>query len=383
MTRHLPFVLLLTFLLSSGACSQEVIRLSGIVSDRGGNPVEGALVSLLGKDLRDTTEETGIYSLIRTANGLRMKRNRKSLPRTQSDEVVFYQPDGRRVQSDVRHPGSILIQTRGTLIRKVIIDQPGTAVSYASTTTGSSQKSVSSRTVLDTVGTLEIVHPDYKTQAVSLTSLVENIDITLLKDTPNTAVIVTCDQENRCGLDCSEYFISVTATASGMDTVRATGISTDTIWMYVPVRDSSNSTGWLFTVDVFCMVGPRQNRLYARVDVVDSLPTNLHFRLFEQNCSKLSLIYPKGGETFRSGEPILVQWCIPTDWPYDQVRILSDSSGYGVFDDITNYPLNVPVNGFLWRAPEVSGDASFRVRIIDYEQTPGVESTSENFTIVP
>jgi hypothetical protein len=63
-------VLILAAFSFSQLWAQEEIRLSGTVTNAGGNPVSGAVVTLLGQGLSDTTDEQGNYTILSSVLGI-------------------------------------------------------------------------------------------------------------------------------------------------------------------------------------------------------------------------------------------------------------------------------------------------------------------------
>jgi hypothetical protein len=102
-------------LIFSAAMAAEPVNLSGKVSDGTGNPIAGAIVTLLGEDLADTTDDNGEYEI---NNGVVGVDRQLSTPR--NEKITL---NNGTLQLSLSEPVAVkveLFDVRGNLLRNML-----------------------------------------------------------------------------------------------------------------------------------------------------------------------------------------------------------------------------------------------------------------------
>ncbi len=95
-----------------------------------------------------------------------------------------------------------------------------------------------------------------------------------------------------------------------------------------------------------------------------------------------AVLFPNGGETFKVGDKVQIEWCLPENWDYDQSRVQISTNNGLTFDDLTEKPIDKPTSTYVWEITDEYVGTELIVRIIEYGQTPGVEDASDaTFTV--
>jgi hypothetical protein len=100
------------------------------------------------------------------------------------------------------------------------------------------------------------------------------------------------------------------------------------------------------------------------------------------SCDSLMLVSPVGGETFKVGSTYDINWCIPTNWQYTQVKI-SLSVANKHIANFKTLKSNAPASklSYSWTVDSTQIGDSCRIQIKNYDETKGVESTSGYFKV--
>ena len=387
----------------------EVVRIGGVVKDMGGTPIEKATVSLVGMELHDTTDSQGKYQFLGGTNTSGLIRDcpaeptaflwapRKlslNVPTRSEFGLTLYDLSGKVLFSLKKRPmipgkHAIGLPSSATVSVARVAHETGTYTTRMirelhgrqSTLFGSTESRRSfQKLAANAVDTIVVVHPSYHEKHVPVLNYVDQIDVTLESDSipKNVGIFLLCESGiGDCGVSCSPQYYNLVIAGTNMDTVRATGISTDTLRLFVPPGRSR-----LFRAEVFCERGGVRKEVVAAADIPEGAFTVVSMDLAVTD-DTLRLLYPRGGESYELGDTVGVTWCNGSTQGTGEIELRVSTDEGQTYGAMVGHTFERAQSSFDWViGPEFAGK-QFLIRIADYSQSSIMDEMDRPSYVAP